>query len=929
MRKLSLILFVLILTITSISAQTRVKGVVKIAGTENPLQAVKVTLLGQNISTQTNERGEFVLSYIEPGNEEISFSAQGYFTQIKLVNIKNNVENDLGVFLMVVDAQEEAKYDVVVQINENELSDNDNGSSRGSSAMLTSKDVYNNKASYSFSPMRFNVRGYEQAYESTYINGVNFNGLERGGFNYSMLGGLNDVTRVKDEFDGIQPNSYSFGSIGGSTNINTKASALPVGSKVGMALSNRSYRYRVSFLHSTGLMNNGWAFAASGVIRYANEGINEGTFYNSAAYFLSAEKKFNEKHSISLVTFGAPTQRGQSSPSTQEAYYLTNSIYYNSYWGYQNGEKRNSRIVKSYDPTFIFSHDFKIDQQQQIKTGAAFHYSMYSNSALTFFNAPDPRPDYYRNLPSFQYDGQVGLDGNFNGKPNQDMINELTNAWKVRDPLYTQVSWDSLYQANYRNNLANPTGNAKYSLERRHNDLMETAINSVYTNQYSKYLKITAGLDAKYSKGIHYKTMDDLLGANQWIDIDQFAERDLTGTLLGKDAKIKQNDLRNPNRVIKEGDIFGYNYNLDIYSAAIFAQNEWKLSQLELYYAAKLTFTQFSRFGKMENGRAAVENVQSYGRGQQWSKFTPSYKLGGSYLIDNRNKLTVNALYELRSPIPNNAYVSPRIKDTFVKGLAPEKVFTTDISYNFNYKSVKGRITGFNTIIKDGVELSSYYDDSYRTFVNHSLTHVNKSYKGIEAGIAIKLNSSFTLSFAGTIAEYIYTDSVKGILSPENGAFKDIEDDVMLKGLRLSTGPQTAGSIALDYFHPKMWFVGVTLNYFDNNYVDVAPLRFTKKYLALYSNEFLTNSLATQEKFKSGYMLDFSLGKVVYLKNRHSLNFNISANNLLNSKLITGGFQQARIPYDDNSVTGNVYKFPSKYYYALGANYFATISYKF
>ena len=77
------------------------------------------------------------------------------------------------------------------------------------------------------------------------------------------------------------------------------------------------------------------------------------------------------------------------------------------------------------------------------------------------------------------------------------------------------------------------------------------------------------------------------------------------------------------------------------------------------------------------------------------------------------------------------------------------------------------------------------------------------------------------------------------------------------------------------------------------------------------------------------FMLDFSLGKVVYLKNRHSLNFNISANNLLDSRLITGGFQQARIPYDDNAVTGNVYKFPSKYYYALGANYFATISYKF
>lgn len=102
----------------------------------------------------------------------------------------------------------------------------------------------------------------------------------------------------------------------------------------------------------------------------------------------------------------------------------------------------------------------------------------------------------------------------------------------------------------------------------------------------------------------------------------------------------------------------------------------------------------------------------------------------------------VNSLYELRSPFLIMPMFRQELKILFVKGLAPEKVYTVDIAYNFNYKSVKGRISAFNTTIKDGVELSSYYDSSYRTFVNHSLTNINKSYKGIEAGIAVKLNSS-------------------------------------------------------------------------------------------------------------------------------------------------------------------------------------------
>ena len=123
-------------------------------------------------------------------------------------------------------------------------------------------------------------------------------------------------------------------------------------------------------------------------------------------------------------------------------------------------------------------------------------------------------------------------------------------------------------------------------MERRHNNLFETTLNSTYNNQLAKFFKLTGGIEAKYSKGLHYKTMDDLMGANQWIDIDQFAERDMNGSsglLSGKDASIMQNDLKHPNRVIKDGNIFGYNYNLDIYNASAFLQNQWIFRNLELY----------------------------------------------------------------------------------------------------------------------------------------------------------------------------------------------------------------------------------------------------------------------------------------------------------------------------------------------------------
>ncbi|MDO9153928.1 MAG: carboxypeptidase-like regulatory domain-containing protein [Paludibacter sp.] len=910
MRKLSMILFVSILAITSIAAQTRVTGLVKIAGTQNPIQGVKITLLQQNISTLTDADGAFMLTYITAGDEEISLSLEGYFGLIKMIKIKPNVNNDLGDFYLIVDSQSEMKQEVVMQLSESALEGDDSRSQSVSGSLSSRGDVYNSQTSYAFSPMRFKPRGYDQNYETTYINGVMFNGLVRSEFNYSGLGGLNDAFRNQEETVGLTPNSYSYGNLGSTTNINTRATNYAAGSKASMAYSNRSYKLRAQYTYGTGLMQNGWAFAASGVVRWADKGIVDGTFYNSAGYFLSAEKVFNKQHSVSVVTYGAPTKRAQQSASTQEVFDLAGSIYYNSFWGYQDGKLRNSRIVKSFDPTVILSHEFKIDQNQRLRTGIAYHYSMYSNSALNFYNAPDPRPDYYRNMPSFQTE--------------QSMKDQLAELWRT-DPSVSQINWDALYQANYRNNEANPDGTAKYSLERRHSNLEEATLNSTYVNQISKSLKLTAGIQAKTSKGIFYKTLEDLLGGKKWIDIDQFAERDFP-----TNPNIIQNDLNNPNAEIKVGDVFGYNYNVNVKHASAFIQNEWILPQFDIFYAVNIAFTDFYRYGKMKNGRAEALNVISYGKGKEWFTTNPSVKGGFAYKIDGRNRLSFNATAETRAPLVYNSYVSVRIKDTAVP-MKNEKVVSGDINYSFVYPTVRGRVSVFRTNTRSSSDLYGYYDDEKRTFVNFMLTDMQKEYKGVEAGLSVKLNSSFSVSMAGTYADYSYKSNALGIKSPENGSFADVIGDVMIKGMKIAAGPQMAGNFTIDYFHPKMWFVDVTLNYFDNNYLDFAPNRFLKSNMALYTTDAMKTALATQEKLKGGYTLDASIGKVHYLKNRKSINFNLSASNILNNtSLISGGFQQGRLPLVDKAIDPNgLNKFPNKYYYAWGLNFFLNVGMRF
>ena len=280
--------------------------------------------------------------------------------------------------------------------------DDDNDASQAVSTIVGAKsDPYNSEVGYLFSPMRFRVRGYDNQYSNYYINGLQLNDLELGRFGYSMVGGMNDATRNQEGVTPYDFNRFGIAGIGGATSVDARASQFAQGNKLTLSGCNRNYVARGMFTHATGLLPSGWAFAGLVGYRWANEGVIEGTFYNSLSYFLSAEKRFGTKHALSLVTFGSPTERGQQGASTEEAYWLANSHYYNPNWGYQNGEKRNSRVVNDFEPTAILTWDWKMRDNMKLTTAAGFKYSMYSSTALGWNgNAYDPRPDYYKNLPS-------------------------------------------------------------------------------------------------------------------------------------------------------------------------------------------------------------------------------------------------------------------------------------------------------------------------------------------------------------------------------------------------------------------------------------------------------------------------------------------------------------------------------------------------
>ena len=266
----------------------------------------------------------------------------------------------------------------------------------------SNNNIYASEVGYLFSPVRFRYRAFNQKYNDVYINGSPMNDMETGQFRYSLIGGLNQQTKTVDFALPFESNAFAMTSMAGSNNYDFRAGKMPTGHRLALAGANRSYTLRGMYSFASGFNNRGWAFAGALTYRWANPGYVEGTFYKSLSYFFGVQKVWGSKHSLSFTTWGSPTERASQGASTDEVYWLANNNQYNPYWGYQNGKKRNSRVVNDFAPTALLTWDWNINDNTKLTTTLQGRYSWYKSTKLNY-NGENPHPDYWKNLPSSNY----------------------------------------------------------------------------------------------------------------------------------------------------------------------------------------------------------------------------------------------------------------------------------------------------------------------------------------------------------------------------------------------------------------------------------------------------------------------------------------------------------------------------------------------
>jgi len=784
-----------------------------------------------------------------------------------------------------------------------------------SGLLQSSRDVFNSTAGFNFSAARYRIRGYDSENYITTMNGVTLNNPETGRAIWALWGGLNDVTRYQETKNGISASSLTFGGIGGSSNINARPTALRKGTNISYGLANRTYQHRIMLTHSTGMMSNGLAVAISGSGRYSNEGYVDGTSFSGGSYFVSIEKKINDKHSLGFVGFGAPTVQGRNSITTQETYTLTGNNYYNSYWGYQNGEKRNSRVRNTHQPYLMLNHYFDISKKTHLTSSLYYTFGKSGNTRLNWNNTADPRPEYWKNLPSA-----------FEAPGDEALFAQQTALWESQNPTTTQLDWDHFYFANSKNLFtlenvdgtgASVTGNrAKYIVEEQRSDVYDYGFNTAVTHKLSEKLLLSGGARVSIYKSENFKVLNDLLGAEFWVDTDQFAARDF------KDPDAAQADLNNPNKLVKEGDRFGYDYDININTYHAFGQIEGTLSKLDWYAGLSVTQTSFWRTGNMKNG---LFPANSYGDSEKQNFFNYGAKAGVVYKLTGRHLITANGAYITRAPLARTAYLSPRTRDQVVDDLKDEKILSGDLNYIVRYPKVKTRATVFYTSIEDKTWSRSFYHDELRTFVNYNMTGVDQLFVGMEFGAEVNLTSTITATGTFASGDFTYNSRPTATIIQDNSTqLLEENKTIYLKNYKLGDSPQTASSIGLRYRSPKYWFVGADFNYFTDIYIQVNPDRRSESVVSnLVNTDPQVEQILEQTELGDDYTINFYAGKSWKIK-QYFIRINLNINNVLNNKdFQTGGFEQLR--YNKT----NIDKFPPMVGYMLGRTYFAMVSFSF
>ena len=202
-----------------VKAQTTVYAYVK-DEQGKPVERVEVDLKGSDEDTLADKIGYFQFVDLQPGNYQMVVYKNNYETKLVDFSVKEGEKRkDLGVIIL-----SSTLYNSSTEQGFTLLDNNDESSSQSTVGLLqSSRDVFNRIAGYDLGIYWFRPRGLDSRAGEMMFNGVSMAKQNNGNLDFSIWGGLNEITRYPEIAVNHTPSEYAFGGINSVIYKNTKS----------------------------------------------------------------------------------------------------------------------------------------------------------------------------------------------------------------------------------------------------------------------------------------------------------------------------------------------------------------------------------------------------------------------------------------------------------------------------------------------------------------------------------------------------------------------------------------------------------------------------------------------------------------------------------------------------------------------------------
>ena len=649
----------------------------------------------------------------------------------------------------------------------------------------------------------------------------------------------------------------------------------------------------------------GWSLDAAVEARTGRDLHIDGVFTNAAAITARIAKQFAGGSELSLLLSAQPSERGLRSATSAEAYDLTGERLYNPSWGWQDGRRRTSRVRREVIPTAVAAYTAPLGSFTTLTAAIAAEAGTISQSGLGWYDAATPMPDNYRHMPSY-----------FTRPSSAEAVAE---AWRSGDERYTQIDWEELYRVNRMSDRG-----AAYALEERVRNVtgLQAAVSA--RTEISDGLSVSYGVRARYDSERRFRRMGDLLGAAYLIDIDYYLIDDDSYT------DSRQNDLRNPDRSIREGDRFGYDYALRRRQGSLWATADYSSGHFDIGFAARLGGEAVDRHGYYE--KELFPGSGSYGNSPMVRFVTWGAAMSFGWTFTPQYRLCASLRAAADAPEADDLFLNPQYNTRTTGNDATIRTMAADVGFRANTPALQLQASIFAESQRGSSSAEQYYDDLAGEFCDMTVSGIDLLAYGLEAAASIRISRRWYAQLTATLMQCRYTsDPVVHIVTDRTNRTVDAGSAAHLGGCTPGGIPRLAATAAAGYRSANGWQMSLSAAWVGSRGAEPSMVRRTERvaYQGASSPESM-RAITEQERSAAALNVDLRLSKRWFTGRTSHITASLAVSNLLGERdNVWSTYESPRLRRTTQGIQSNYVPLPTRLLYAYPRTIVLSATYTF